>query len=124
MRYSRPDAEMLANLLTEVTVEYGHVALVAYRKIRENGLLSGETWMPYVKDLMADTDLMVVYDSGLRGGLIEVGMAYALGLPVWLLHEQGMAVSNSMLGCAARVMPYAAPDDLVRQLQQSYQAWT
>ena len=47
-----------------------------------------------------------------RGGLIEEGIAYAAGVPIWLLHCRGQRVSTSALACAERVIEYENLDDI------------
>jgi len=75
--------------------------------------------MPFVREHLADADLfIVVYHPELRGGLIEVGIAYERGIPIWLCHKPEEKVSSSMLGCADMVMTYENVDELKEKVSK------
>jgi hypothetical protein len=69
--------------------------------------------MPFVRGhLLSCKLLLILYHPELRGGLIELGIAFAYGIPIWLTHHRGETVSSSALGCANRVLEYETLEDL------------
>lgn len=119
-----PRREELAALAERTTRLAGHMPFVAYQEIIRAGISQPREFMPFVRREIAGAQLMLIlYDSELRGGLIEAGIAYAFGVPIWLAHQAGGKVSSSALGCASRVIAYRDPDDLQEQLIECYRAW-
>jgi hypothetical protein len=119
LKVPRGDAalEQLAALTTEVIRQAGHIPFVAPQEIAERGLTDPKKFMPFVELQVATSDLMIVlYHPELRGGLIELGLAYACGIPIWLCYPSGQRVSNSALGCADLTIEYADLEDLQKQL--------
>ena len=56
---------------------------------------------------------MIVLDHPeLRGGLIELGLAYAQRIPIWLVFQPGGKVSSSALGCSELTLEYTCLEDL------------
>lgn len=105
--------EQLATLLAQQVQKAGHQPFVAYREILRLGLDSPQVFMPFVRQQIRESRLMIVaYHPELRGGLIEAGIAFADGVAVWLLHQAGEQVSSSALGCAAWICAYQTLDDL------------
>ncbi len=95
----------------------GHIPFVAVDKIVDAGLTAPKDFMPFVRDELADCDLMiVVYHPKLRGGLIEVGIAYEREIPIWLCHKAEEKVSSSMMGCADEIFKYVGVDDLSEKI--------
>lgn len=121
IRVPRPgdDRETLVNAVAQMVLKSGHQPFVAYQEVQRRGLLQASDFMPYVRHAIEESQLMVVlYDPELRGGLIELGMAYALGIPIWLCHRPEMPVSSSALGCARLELIYSSPTDLADQLSR------
>jgi hypothetical protein len=116
---SGDDDRRAASLALAQAVESaGHTPLAAWQEIERRGL-SPQEFMPFVREaLRACNLLLVVNHPELRGGLIELGIAYAYGIPIWLAHRPTERVSSSALGCASRVLIYQSLDDLKRQLSQ------
>ena len=95
----------------------GHIPFVAVDEIVGAGLTKPKDFMPFVRDALADCDLMIViYHPELRGGLIEVGIAYQRKIPIWLCHKADEKISSSMLGCADEIFEYAGADGLSEQV--------
>jgi hypothetical protein len=61
--------------------------------------------------------LIVVHHPELRGGLIELGIAYAYGIPIWLVHRGEEQVSSSIMGCADLVLEYSSLEELQRMIR-------
>ena len=109
--------EDLASLVAEQVKEAGLEPFLAYREIERRGMSDPRLFMPFVRQHMREAGLAIIlYDSELRGGLIEEGMAYACEVPIWLLALAGERASSSALGCADRVIEYTSADDLAKQL--------
>ncbi|MDH5506303.1 MAG: hypothetical protein OEZ02_03705 [Anaerolineae bacterium] len=109
----------LAELLTGKCKQAGHIPCLAYAEIARAGMTGGEQWMPWVREQVRGTDLVLLaYTAELRGGLIEAGIAYAAGVPVWLLARSGERVSNSARGCAQRVIAYESLEALGEVLEE------
>jgi hypothetical protein len=97
----------------------GHEPFVAWKEIEEKGL-SPQQFMPFVCEHLQTSELLLIlYHPELRGGLIELGIAFAYGIPIWLAHRTGEAVSSSALGCANRVLEYTGLDDLKEKLLEN-----
>ncbi len=95
----------------------GHTPFAAWQEIEQRGLLAVE-FMPFVRQQISKSDLLLVlYHPELRGGLIEMGIAYGFGIPVWLAHRTGERVSSSALGCASETIPYNTLEELARILR-------
>jgi len=116
-----PAREQVSALLAEQVRQAGHTPFVAWEEIVRAGLSTPAEFMPFVRGAIAESGLLLAaYHPELRGGLIEMGIAYAGNVPIWLLHPAGGAVSSSALGCASRVIAYADFDDLRLQLQENF----
>jgi hypothetical protein len=104
--------EQLAGLIAEAALQAGHTPFVATQEIARRGL-TPQQFMPFVRQRIQQAGLVIViYDAELRGGLIEEGIAYADGVPIWLLHRQSEQVSSSARACAERVIEYESLDEL------------
>ena len=109
--------EELANLVAEQVKGAGCEPFLAYREIEAGGMSDPRVFMPFVREHMRRSDLAIIlYDSELRGGLIEEGMAFDCEVPIWLLHKAGERVSSSALGCADLVIEYTSADEIAAQL--------
>lgn len=98
----------------------GHTPFVGWQEIVRRRLVSPNVFMPFIRQNIRLSGLFwLAYHPELRGGLIEAGMAYAFGVPVWLLYPAGQEVSSSALGCANRLIAYTNLDDLADQLRQA-----
>ena len=107
------ERESIIEHLTDVICASGHIPFGATEEISRAGLTAPKDFMPFVREEMIDCDLMiVVYHPELRGGLIEVGIAYERRVPIWLCHKGAEKVSSSMLGCADVVLKYEGVEDL------------
>ena len=96
----------------------GHEPFVAWREI-EQQQLSPQQFMPFVNEHLRTCDLLIaLYHPELRGGLVEIGMAYACNIPIWLAHLSGEKVSSSALGCADRVLEYSSINDLKDMIRE------
>lgn len=125
-RYSRgnDEAEELADTLVAATQAAGHTPFVGWREIRERNLSTGREWMPFIKTLLSTCDLLVlVYEEALRGGFVELGMAYAQALPIWVCSKPGQTISNSVRGCAEKIILYESLDELSRRLLEEYRLY-
>ena len=121
LKVPRGDAEResIIGHLVDAIHAAGHIPFVATEEIARAELTSPQDFMPFVREYLADTDLfIVIYHPELRGGLIEVGIAYERGIPIWLCHKAGERVSSSMLGCADVVMEYEGVDDLKEKVMK------
>ena len=99
--------EQLAGLVAEAVHQAGHTPFVATQEIARQSLAPAQ-FMPFVRQRIQQAGLVIViYDAELRGGLIEEGIAYAVGVPIWLLHRRGERVSSSARACATLVIEYA-----------------
>lgn len=115
MKVPRADAELrqFADMLAETISSAGHQAFVATDEIAKRGLSAPGDFMPFARQYLLDSDLVVVlYHPELRGGLIEAGMAYSQNIPIWLCHQAGECVSSSMRGCADVTIEYETLDDM------------
>ena len=113
-RAPREDGDLrVASLdLAEAVRAAGHEPFIAWYEIEEKGL-SPQQFMPFVREHLRACDLiLVLYHPELRGGLIELGIAYAYGIPIWLAHQSGDTISSSALGCAHLVLEYSSLEDL------------
>jgi len=109
LKVPRGDAEREAIItyLRDAIHTAGHTPFVATQEIARAGLTGPREFMPFVREHLADTDLLiVVYHPELRGGLIEVGMAYERRIPIWLCHKPEEKISSSMQGCADLMFQY------------------
>ena len=121
LKVPRGDAELesIITHLKDVICAAGHIPFVAPEEIANAGITEPKDFMPFVRENLADTNLfIVVYHPDLRGGLIEVGIAYEREIPIWLCHKGDEKVSSSMLGCANIVLEYKGLDDLKEKVQQ------
>ena len=121
LKVPRGDAELesIITHLADVIRVAGHIPFVATEEISCAGLTAPQEFMPFVREHLADTDLfIVVYHPELRGGLIEVGIAYERCIPIWLCHKAEKKVSSSLLGCADVVIEYNDVDDLKEKVMK------
>ena len=111
------EREDIINHLRDAISMAGHIPFVATKEISQAGLTAPQDFMPFVREHLADTDLLiVVYHPDLRGGLIEVGMAYERRIPIWLCHKQAEKISSSMLGCADLLIHFNNIAELQRKI--------
>ena len=83
----------------------GHTPFVGWREIRQRHCSPGREWMPCIKRLLSTCDLLIlVYEEALRGGCVELGMASAQSLPLWVPSRSGQSLSNSVQGCAENMV--------------------
>lgn len=112
--------EQLARQLAAWITHAGYEPFIAYREIQRLGNPSPQVFMPFVRQAMRSCRLAIIlYHPALRGGLIEAGLAFAGGIPIWVAHKSGERVSSSLLGCAERVLAYFDLADLQEQLTQA-----
>ena len=112
-----PSAELLASAVAEVLNSTGNTPFIAYQEIARRGL-SPEQFMPYVRGEISTSNIvLVVYSPDLRGGLIELGIAYALGVPVWMAVHKGERVSSSARACASKIIEYTTVQELETDLR-------
>ena len=119
MKVPRADVELrqAADMLAETISSAGHQPFLATDEIAQCGLTDPQEFMPFARQNLLDSDLVIVlYHPELRGGLIEAGMAYAQKIPIWLCHKLGERVSSSMCGCADVTIEYESLDDLQDKL--------
>lgn len=124
LKVPRGEAELedLANQISRVIHESGHEAFVAPHEIANHGLTDPRDFMPFIRQQAAVCDLiLVIYHPELRGGLIELGIAYANQIPIWLCHKAGERVSSSARGCADLIIEYRSLVDLKKQLSTNLQ---
>lgn len=121
MRVPRGNAELeqASDRIAAAILAAGHEPFIAWREI-ERGRLASETFMPFVRRHIQNCGLLLaLYHPELRGGLIEMGVAYASSLPIWLAHRPGEPVSSSALGSASRALVYTCLADLSQQLRSA-----
>ena len=107
----------MAQAVSQMLQNNGHDVFLAYWELEQRGISDPRQFMPLVREQIRRSDLMIIlYDAELRGGLIEAGIAYTIGVPIWLAHRRGERVSSSALGCAEIVVEYSDPGDLVQQM--------
>lgn len=119
MKAIRGSAELdaLADLVAGVVSQAGHQTLVATREIARLGLTVPAEFMPYVRgEIKTCHLLLVLYHPELRGGLIELGMAYTENIPIWLCSRAGEYVSSSARGCADLQIKYNTMAELADKL--------
>lgn len=115
------ERETLADSLSAAVKAAGHVPFVASREIARAGLTAPQAFMPFVREQLDECALLiVVWHPELRGGLIEVGMAYERRIPIWLCHKADEKISSSMHGCANVVILYRYADDLGQQTIRTF----
>jgi nucleoside 2-deoxyribosyltransferase len=110
-------SEELITAITAVLIDTGQTPFVAYQEIVRRNLVP-EQFMPYVRNEISTSNIvLVVYSPDLRGGLIELGIAYALGVPVWLAARKEEPISASAKACAERIIYYSTVLDLTNKLR-------
>ena len=122
LAYKHDDAasQQLAQELAEHLGDHGHRTLLAPLEIARHKLSVHER-MRWVKQQLEHTAWLVVLEHPqLRGGLIELGIAHALGVPSVVCHHPGARVSSSALGCALAVLTHHDSLDLAQQLRQVF----
>ena len=120
LKAPRDDGDLRAAslALAEAIHAAGHEPFIAWKEIEEQGL-SPQQFMPFVREHLRACDLiLVLYHPELRGGLIELGIAYAYGIPIWLAHQSGATISSSALGCADLVLQYSSLEDLQDMIRE------
>jgi hypothetical protein len=125
-KYSRGNDEFaeLADTLVTVTRAAGHTPFVGWREIRQRHFSTGGEWMPFIKRLLSTCDLLIlVYGEALRGGFVELGMAYAQSIPIWVLSRSGQSLSNSVQGCAEKIILYESLEELSHHLLEAYRQY-
>lgn len=121
MKVPRDDPELrrAADLLAATISRSGHTPFVATDEIARHSLRDPKEFMPFVRQRIQSADLVIILNHlDLRGGLIEAGMAYARGIPIWLCHRPGERVSSSMSGCTDMTIEYDDLDDLQSKLSK------
>ena len=114
------ELRLLSDLLLATVKSAGHQPFLATDEIARAGLTAPQDFMPFVRDHLADTDLfIVIYHPELRGGLIEVGIAYERCIPIWLCHKADEKVSSSMVGCADVIITYNDEADLNTKIRDA-----
>jgi hypothetical protein len=79
--------------------------------------------MHYIRQELETSDpLLLIYHPDLRGGLIEQGIAYALGLPIWLAHPAGLKISTTARECATHIIAYTTPETFIAQLHRAFES--
>jgi hypothetical protein len=112
-----PSRENVVSQVCELVRQAGHEPFLAYLEIGRQGLVDAREFMPFVRNHIRKSSLMIVlYEPELRGGLIEMGVAYAFEVPIWLFYRLGERLPSSALGCARQVIPYTSLQDLSSQL--------
>ncbi len=112
-----PQLRHAADVLAAAITEAGHTPFVATDEIARRGMADPQAFMPFVREHIRSADLVIILNHpDLRGGLIEAGIAYALGIPVWLCYQPGERVSSSMRGCADKTIEYTGLDNLQEKL--------
>lgn len=107
----------LVERVAQVATDCGHQPFISYQEILQHGLRGARAFMPFVRQHIRTSDLLIVlYDPELRGGLVELGIAYAFEIPIWLCYPWDSQVSTSARGCAARQLAYANQENLASQL--------
>ena len=108
----------LAEAVRRVIQDCGHEVFLASWEIEQRGISDPRQFMLLVREQIRGSDLMIIlYDAELRGRLIEEGIAYADGVPIWLAHRRGERVSSSALGCAESVVEYSDSQELAQRLR-------
>lgn len=121
LKVPRGDAEREAIIvhLRDAICTAGHIPFVATQEIARAELAAPQDFMPFVREHLADTDLLIViYHPELRGGLIEVGMAFEHRIPIWLCHKPDERVSSSMLGSSDTIIVYKGINDLQNKIAE------
>ena len=121
LKVPRGDEELrlVSDLLLATVKSAGYQPFLATDEIARAGLTASQDFMPFVRKHIADTELfIIIYHPELRGGLIEVGIAYERRIPIWLCHKKDEKVSSSMLGCADVVITYNDVDDLREKVRE------
>lgn len=110
-----PALQSLAGLLETEITRAGHSPFIASCELAKRGLAAG--FMQYIRQHIKNSDLLLLlYHPDLRGGLIEQGIAYALGIPVWLAHPADLNISTTARECATQNFPYHTPQHLLTQI--------
>ncbi|MFM8322712.1 MAG: hypothetical protein ACKOC5_17510 [Chloroflexota bacterium] len=120
MKVPRQDAALrsLGEQAARALQAAGRQVFLAWAEIERAGLRAPGEFMPFVRQAIARCDCMLVlYHPELRGGLIELGIAYALEKPIFVAAPTGARISSSALGCAARLIEYQTETDLLMQLK-------
>ena len=119
LKVPRGDAELetLAEIVVDAVQTAGHEPFVAPREIVRRSFTDPKDFMPFVRQHAETCDLMIVlYHPELRGGLIELGLAYAHHIPIWLCYKSGQRVSSSARGCADLTVEFTSFDELSEKL--------
>jgi len=116
------EREKIASILAAEVRRAGFEPFVAFQELIEREIDSPAEFMPFVRRHIRQSGLaLVAYHPELRGGLIEMGIAFEAGIPIWLLHKTGERISSSARGCADRLIEYQSLEDLVRILPAEFE---
>ncbi len=111
--------EKLVDIIEQQCEKSGHKIFTGYKEIDKAKIISAKNWMPFVKKHIESSDiLIVIYEKGLEGGLIEEGIAYGRNIPIWFLFKKGETVSSSAIGCADKKAEFEGLDDLRDKLEE------
>lgn len=119
MKVPRGDAELekQAALTVDVIQRAEYDPFIAAHEIAKRGLTDPKEFIPFVCQHIEASNLMIVlYHPELRGGLIEMGIAYAHHIPIWLCYKPGEKVSSSAHGCADLLVEYSNLKNFEKQL--------
>jgi hypothetical protein len=118
------ELDALADELERVTHAVGHRPVVGWREVVQRQFTSGQEWMPFIKQCIRTCNLFILmYDESLRGGFVELGIAYAAQIPIWVLCKEGTRISNSVRGCANKIISYRDLAMASEQLRDAYCTW-
>lgn len=79
-----------------------------------------EVWQASLDSLrQCDALLIDVSDQPSGGRNVEVGMAYALGMPIFVIVRRGTPYKSFYDGVATKVIVYNTIDDIVSELPKS-----
>ena len=121
MKAPRGDVELvsLISALDSAIRTSGHTPFIATQEITNAGMTSPKDFMPFVRQELATSDLCIIgYHPELRGGLIEVGIAYERRIPILLCYKPSEKVSSSMLGCADVELQYNDESELKEKVRE------
>lgn len=80
-----------------------------------------ELWEAAKEQLMACDALMIdISDHPSGGRLLEAGMAYALGIPIYVIAVRGTAYKDFYRGIADMIFEYEELSDITQWLQSAY----
>lgn len=78
-----------------------------------------ELWQRALAELRQCDGLLIdVSDAPTTGRVLEAGMAYALGLPIFVIVKEGMSYKDAYDGISSHVIRYTTLDDVTSGLRQ------